>query len=91
MTREIPAGAVTTYGHLAARVGRGSALAVGSALARNPFAPVVPCHRVVRANGDPGGFNGATSGPEPARKRALLVAEGVPFLPNGRVRPEAII
>lgn len=91
VVREIPAGAVSTYGRVAGRVGRGSARAVGSALARNPFAPEVPCHRVVRADGDPGGFNGATAGREPARKRALLAAEGVPFRPDGRVRAEAIM
>lgn len=90
-TRTIPRGKVTTYGRIAARIGRGSARAVGSALARNPYAPEVPCHRVVRADGSLGGFNGATSGPEPARKRHLLLAERVPFLPDGRVHPEAIL
>jgi len=90
VVRGVPEGTVTTYGRVAAQVGRGTARAVGSALARNPFAPEVPCHRVVRADGSTGGFNGATAGSEPARKRALLEAEGVPFLPDGRVRPDAI-
>ncbi len=89
--RGVPAGKVTTYGRIAAGLGRGTARAVGSALARNPFAPEVPCHRVVRADGGLGGFNGATEGPELARKRRMLDAEGVPFGPDGRVRPEAVV
>ncbi|MBK9921635.1 MAG: MGMT family protein [Elusimicrobia bacterium] len=56
---EIPAGEVRTYGWLAARIGRpGAARAVGTALGANPFAPVVPCHRVVRSDGGMGGYSG---------------------------------
>ena len=56
--RNIPQGATTTYGALAARIGAaGSARAVGQALARNPFAIIVPCHRVVAAGGRIGGFS----------------------------------
>ena len=88
--RGVACGRVTTYGRVAARLGRGTARAVGSALARNPFAPEVPCHRVVRADGSLGGFNGETDGPELARKLAMLQAEGVPFSSTGKVRPEAI-
>ncbi|WP_405390666.1 methylated-DNA--[protein]-cysteine S-methyltransferase [Streptomyces sp. NBC_01102] len=56
--RRIPAGTTLTYGLLAERVGQpGGARAVGQALARNPFALVVPCHRVVAAGGRPGGFS----------------------------------
>jgi methylated-DNA-[protein]-cysteine S-methyltransferase len=56
--RAIPWGATTTYGALAKRVGAiGSARAVGQALARNPFAIIVPCHRVVAAGGKTGGFS----------------------------------
>jgi methylated-DNA-[protein]-cysteine S-methyltransferase len=90
-TRAIPPGKVSTYGGIAARIGRGTARAVGCALARNPFAPEVPCHRVVRADGSLGGFNGATTGPEPARKRRMLQSEQVPFLPDGRIHPDAIL
>ena len=90
-TRGVPAGKVTSYGRLAATLGRGTARAVGSALARNPFAPEVPCHRVVRADGALGGFNGATEGPELARKRRMLEDEGVLFDAIGRVLPEAMV
>ena len=50
----IPRGKVSTYGRLAARLGRpGAARAVGNALATNPFPIVVPCHRAVRSDGSP--------------------------------------
>ena len=56
--RTIPAGATLSYGAVAARAGSpGSARAVGQALGRNPFAIVVPCHRVLAAGGKPGGFS----------------------------------
>ena len=57
-TRSIPAGQTTSYGALAARLGvPGAARAVGQALGRNPFPIVVPCHRVLGANGKVGGFS----------------------------------
>lgn len=72
----IPRGQVRTYGWLARRVGRPSAArAVGRALGRNPFAPVVPCHRVVGADGRLTGYSGAGG---VAKKRRMLRAEGVP-------------
>ncbi|MFI5317509.1 MAG: methylated-DNA--[protein]-cysteine S-methyltransferase [Myxococcota bacterium] len=56
--REIPPGSTRSYGELAARLGEpGNARAVGQALGRNPFAIVVPCHRVLAANGKLGGFS----------------------------------
>ena len=77
VVRTIPRGKVSTYGAVAKLTGRGTARSVGSALARNPFAPEVPCHRVVRADGSLGGFNGETEGPEMVRKTRLLESEGV--------------
>jgi methylated-DNA-[protein]-cysteine S-methyltransferase len=72
--RSIPRGATMTYGALAAQAGAaGSARAVGRALARNPFAIIVPCHRVVAAGGRIGGFS-ANGGP--ATKLRLLAIEG---------------
>ncbi len=57
-TRGIPAGATLSYGEIAAKLGMpGSARAVGQALGRNPFAIVVPCHRVLAADGKVGGFS----------------------------------
>lgn len=71
----IPAGSTITYGELARRIGCRSAQAVGQALRRNPFAPDVPCHRVVAADGTLGGYNGAREGKELERKRRLLQDE----------------
>jgi len=71
---KIPRGQVRTYGWLAKKIGNPKAArAVGQALARNPFAPVVPCHRVIAASGKLGGF----SAPGGLRaKRILLRREG---------------
>ncbi len=75
----VPKGKVTTYGRLAEAIGCGSAQAVGQALRHNPFAPEVPCHRVIAADLTLGGFAGETDGEELERKRALLASEGVRF------------
>jgi len=72
--RAIPPGETVTYGEIARRVGQpGAARAVGQALGRNPFAPVVPCHRVLAAGGRLGGFS-ARGGAE--AKRRMLAIEG---------------
>ncbi len=83
--QQVPAGRVTTYGALARAVGTGSARAVGQALRRNPFAPTVPCHRVIAADLRLGGFNGALTGTPLLRKRQLLAAEGVLFDAQGKL------
>ena len=58
VARTIPPGTTLSYGEIAARLGApGSARAVGQALGRNPFAIVVPCHRVLAASGKVGGFS----------------------------------
>lgn len=58
VTRAIPPGEVLTYGEVARRIGEpGAARAVGQALGHNPFAPVIPCHRVLAAGGRSGGFS----------------------------------
>lgn len=55
----IPAGTTVSYGELARRIGKpGAARAVGTALGANPFAPIIPCHRVIRADGKMGGYSG---------------------------------
>jgi AraC family transcriptional regulator of adaptative response/methylated-DNA-[protein]-cysteine methyltransferase len=70
--RRIPAGQTRSYGEIAVAVGApGAARAVGTACAENPVPIVVPCHRVVAANGKLGGYSGGL-----ARKRQLLAAEG---------------
>jgi methylated-DNA-[protein]-cysteine S-methyltransferase len=74
VTAAVPYGAVLTYGEVAARAGRPKAArAVGQALARNPLPLVVPCHRVVAADGGLGGFSGEGG---VRVKRRLLELEG---------------
>jgi methylated-DNA-[protein]-cysteine S-methyltransferase len=74
LARAIPPGQTRTYGDIAARLEQpGDARAVGDALGRNPFPIVVPCHRVLAANGELGGFSahgGVTT------KRRMLIIEG---------------
>ena len=86
--RSIRRGETRTYGEIAARLGDSAlARAVGQALGRNPFAIVVPCHRVLAAGGRSGGFS-APGGP--ATKQRLLEIEGArprqPQLPWDRSR-----
>lgn len=58
IARRIPPGSTLSYGDIAQQLGdRSLARAVGQALGRNPFAPVVPCHRVLAAGGKSGGFS----------------------------------
>jgi methylated-DNA-[protein]-cysteine S-methyltransferase len=77
LLRELPYGATTTYGELAARLGEpGAARAVGRALGDNPFAPVVPCHRVLAAGGGSGGFSAAGG---VRTKLRMLAIEGARF------------
>ncbi len=71
--REIPVGQTTSYGALAARIGSPRAVrAVGLANGANPIGVVVPCHRVIGANGHLTGYGGGLD-----RKRWLLRHEGV--------------
>lgn len=76
LTSRVPKGRVTSYAALAKAL-NSSARAVGGAMRRNPFAPAVPCHRVVCADGSLGGFSGRMDNP---RKEALLREEGVTFV-----------
>ncbi|MFL6691822.1 MAG: methylated-DNA--[protein]-cysteine S-methyltransferase [Ramlibacter sp.] len=56
--RRIAPGSVVTYGEMARDLGdAGAARAVGQALGQNPFAPLVPCHRILAAHGGSGGFS----------------------------------
>jgi methylated-DNA-[protein]-cysteine S-methyltransferase len=80
MTARIPAGQVRTYAWIAHELGSKGYRAVGNALNRNPYAPAVPCHRVVGSDGSLTGFAGGLE-----KKRKLLTEEGVKFR-KGRVR-----
>jgi len=70
----IPEGRVTSYGAIAAYLGTGAVRAVGTAVGKNPDAPTVPCHRVVRQDGTIGNYSG---GEGVATKIRLLTQEGI--------------
>ena len=80
-TFRIPKGKVSTYKRIAKKIGKPRAYRdVRNALHKNPLAPIVPCHRVVRSDG---GFGGEKKGAE--SRRDFLEKEGIP-VKNGRVK-----
>ncbi|WP_430647404.1 methylated-DNA--[protein]-cysteine S-methyltransferase [Agromyces sp. GXS1127] len=81
MLRDIPYGATVTYGELALRLGdRNLARRVGGAVGRNPISILVPCHRVVGADGSLTGYAGGLD-----RKRRLLELEGAEVVAQRRL------
>ena len=82
--QKIPLGKTASYSEIAAALGQPKAVrAVAQACAANKLALIVPCHRVIRSDGDLGGYRWGLE-----RKRALLARERRPWLPMRR-RPEA--
>lgn len=77
--RKVPKGKVTTYKALAEAAKTKAYRAVGQAMKCNPYAPIVPCHRVVAADGSIGGFRGSRNpnGKEIKKKIRMLRDEGV--------------
>ena len=73
----IPYGRTASYGELARRMGIASARAIGGAVGRNPVSLIIPCHRVLGADGRLTGYAGGLE-----RKRALLRLEGAAFREN---------
>jgi len=80
LTSLIPRGRVSTYLAIARALNNPKAArAVGNALNKNPYAPKVPCHRVIRSNGEVGGFANGTN-----KKIAILKKEGI-IINKGRI------
>lgn len=94
----VPAGRWTTYSALAKHLGS-SARAIGNAMRTNPFAPEVPCHRVLAADGSLGGYKGEWrvskeklgNGSFVQEKRLRLEGEGVRFDQSGKARGIAFV
>ena len=84
LMEKIPKGRVTTYGLIARKLNTKAYRAIGNACRKNPYAPRVPCHRVVRSNETVGGFGGKTSDKAMEKKIQLLRKENVEIR-NGRV------
>ena len=78
LKNSVPAGSVITYGNLAMLMGHPNAYrAVGSAMNKNPYAPEVPCHRVVKSNGELGEYAFGS-----ALKQKRLQEEGIKIVNN---------
>jgi len=77
LLKKVPRGKVTTYKSLGDAVGTRGYRAIGQILRNNPYAPKVPCHRVVASDGTIGGFMGKTNGEAITKKIKLLQEEGV--------------
>ncbi len=72
-TLDIPKGETRSYKQIAVMIGNPKACrAVGNALRKNPMAPMIPCHRVIKSSGEPGGYDGI---PNSRKKAHLLKAE----------------
>jgi len=82
LLKKVPRGRVTTYKEIAYALGTKACQAVGQALRKNPYSPIVPCHRVVTNKGTIGGFKGETQGKAIETKKKLLLKEGVKFKKN---------
>ena len=77
--RKVPKGKVTTYKAIAEKLGLQAYRAVGNAMNKNPYSPKVPCHRVVKSNGEVGGFANGTN-----EKIRLLSSEGI-IISNNKI------
>jgi methylated-DNA-[protein]-cysteine S-methyltransferase len=77
LLKQVPEGRVTTYKALANALGTRGYRAIGQILRNNPYAPTVPCHRVITTDGTIGGFMGKKSGAAIKKKRELLQKEGI--------------
>lgn len=82
MLRKVPSGNVTTYKEIAKVLNTKAYRAVGNAMRNNPYAPEVPCHRVVKSDGTIGGFKGGTSGLTVKEKISMLRKEGIAVKQN---------
>lgn len=86
LTKKIPRGQVTTYKEIAKFLGCKAYRAVGNALNKNPYAPTIPCHRVVKNSGEVGGFISGIK-----NKIKLLRKEGIKIKKNTIINFEKIL
>lgn len=91
--KKVPKGKVTTYKALAQALDTKAYRAVGQAMRCNPYAPQVPCHRVVKSNGNIGGFSGSMnpSSKEVKRKIKMLRKEGIEVKDSKIVKFEKVL
>jgi len=75
--KKVPKGKVTTYKEIARALNSKAYRAVGTAMNKNPYAPIVPCHRVINADGNLGGFASGLK-----NKIKILKSEGIEIINN---------
>jgi len=80
LLKKVPKGKITTYKEIANSLGTKAYQAVGNAMNKNPYAPKVACHRVVKSNGEVGGFASGTK-----NKIKILKKEGI-LIKRGKVQ-----
>ncbi len=85
LLRKVPKGRVTTYKELAHALNTKAYQAVGQVMRNNPYAPEVPCHRVVKSDGSIGGFKGKKTGNAISEKINMLKKEGV-HVKNNKIK-----
>ena len=77
LCKRVPKGKLTTYKALAEQLNCKAYRAIGNALNKNPYAPKVPCHRVIKTNGELGGFaHGSQKKKELLQKEGIKIREG---------------
>ena len=82
LVSQIPKGKVSTYKIIAQKMNTNAYQAIGQALMKNPFAPDVPCHRVVSSDGTIGGFKGESEGKAIEEKISMLKKERIKIKNN---------
>lgn len=93
LLKKVPKGKITTYKALAEAAGTKAYRAVGQAMRCNPYAPIVPCHRVVASDGKIGGFMGTKekNSKEIKKKIRMLKGEGIKIKSNRIVDFEKVL
>jgi methylated-DNA-[protein]-cysteine S-methyltransferase len=85
IVNKVPKGKVTTYKEIAIVLNTKAYQAIGQALKKNVNAPITPCHRVIRSDGNIGGYKGGKSGKYVSTKKGLLISEGV-VVENNKIK-----
>ena len=80
LCKKVPRGKVTTYAEIAKQLNTKAYQAIGQILKRNPYAPIIPCHRVIKSDGTLGGFFGRNI----KQKMNLLTEEGI-IIEKGKI------
>lgn len=89
VVKEIPKGKVMTYKQIGEKINSRAYRAIGQALRNNPDPKNIPCHRVIKSNGEVGGYFGKSDGKNVEAKIKLLRSEGIKII-NGKLSDESV-